>query len=270
MTRPSLASAKIITAGKSYLDVRQALDDLGIDEALAAQIGIRLFKVGMVWPLEAEGVRRFADGLDEILVVEEKRQLPRIPAQRRALQLARGRAPAGDRKVRRERRMGDDPEGRRQGRSRRMAFARCRGAYSGDDRAGDRRAHRALLHLGPHQARLAFLETKEQALARRAFRSTGYRPSVPDVRTTPPPMCRSSRAWQHATTWRCGWTAAPSASRRWAAKGVPWVSRSPPKQHVFASLGDGTYFHSGLLAIRQSVAARVNITCKISTTTPWR
>ncbi|MBP8924199.1 MAG: indolepyruvate ferredoxin oxidoreductase family protein, partial [Thauera sp.] len=65
----------IITSGKSYLDVRQAFDDLGIDDALAAEIGIRLYKVGMVWPLEADGVRHFAEGLDEILVVEEKRQL---------------------------------------------------------------------------------------------------------------------------------------------------------------------------------------------------
>ena len=65
----------IITSGKSYLDVRQALDELGIDTALAAAIGIRLYKIGMVWPLEADGVRSFADGLDEILVVEEKRQL---------------------------------------------------------------------------------------------------------------------------------------------------------------------------------------------------
>ena len=65
----------IITSGKAYLDVRQALDDLGIDETLAAQIGLRVYKVGMVWPLEAEGVRRFAEGLEEILVVEEKRQL---------------------------------------------------------------------------------------------------------------------------------------------------------------------------------------------------
>ncbi|NTV11805.1 MAG: indolepyruvate ferredoxin oxidoreductase family protein, partial [Zoogloea sp.] len=65
----------IITSGKSYLDVRQALDDLGVDEQLAAAIGIRLYKVGMVWPLESEGVRRFAEGLEEILVVEEKRQL---------------------------------------------------------------------------------------------------------------------------------------------------------------------------------------------------
>ncbi len=64
----------IITCGKSYLDVRQALADLGIDDRLAAEIGIRLYKVGMVWPLESEGVRQFAQGLEEILVVEEKRQ----------------------------------------------------------------------------------------------------------------------------------------------------------------------------------------------------
>ncbi|HEX2531298.1 MAG TPA: indolepyruvate ferredoxin oxidoreductase family protein, partial [Burkholderiaceae bacterium] len=65
----------IITAGKSYLDTRQALMDLGIDESVARDVGIRLYKVGMTWPLESEGVRRFAQGLDEILVVEEKRQI---------------------------------------------------------------------------------------------------------------------------------------------------------------------------------------------------
>src|SRR3546814_3031417 len=65
----------IITAGKAYLDVRQALDDLGIDEARARQIGLALYKVGMTWPLEREGIRRFAEGLEEILVVEEKRAL---------------------------------------------------------------------------------------------------------------------------------------------------------------------------------------------------
>jgi len=65
----------IVTAGKSYLDVRQALDDLGIDEALAAEIGLVVYKVAMTWPLERDGVRHFAEGLEEILVVEEKRAL---------------------------------------------------------------------------------------------------------------------------------------------------------------------------------------------------
>ncbi|KAB2844962.1 MAG: indolepyruvate ferredoxin oxidoreductase family protein, partial [Burkholderiales bacterium] len=70
--RPRLG---IIACGKAYLDLRQALDDLGIDEKLADEIGIRLYKVGMPWPLESEGVRQFAQGLEEILVVEEKRQI---------------------------------------------------------------------------------------------------------------------------------------------------------------------------------------------------
>ncbi len=65
----------IITTGKSYLDVRQALDELGIDEVKANQLGIRLYKVGMVWPLEPRGVAAFADGLETIMVVEEKRSL---------------------------------------------------------------------------------------------------------------------------------------------------------------------------------------------------
>ena len=65
----------IVTTGKSYLDVRQALDDLGIDEAHAAEIGLSVYKVAMSWPLERDGVRHFAKGLEEILVVEEKRAL---------------------------------------------------------------------------------------------------------------------------------------------------------------------------------------------------
>ncbi|HOL38612.1 MAG TPA: indolepyruvate ferredoxin oxidoreductase family protein, partial [Rubrivivax sp.] len=70
--RPRLG---IIACGKAWLDVRQALHALGIDARVAADIGLRLFKVGMVWPLEADGVRHFAEGLEEILVVEEKRQI---------------------------------------------------------------------------------------------------------------------------------------------------------------------------------------------------
>ncbi len=65
----------IITVGKSYLDVRQALDDLGIDEARANQLGIRLFKVGCPWPLDIEHIKDFARGLEMIVVVEEKRSL---------------------------------------------------------------------------------------------------------------------------------------------------------------------------------------------------
>src|SRR3546814_1849124 len=64
-----------MAAGKAYLDTRQALADLGMDEAVCAQIGIRLLKIGCVWPLNAQDAREFATGLDEILVIEEKRQI---------------------------------------------------------------------------------------------------------------------------------------------------------------------------------------------------
>ncbi|MDP7345241.1 MAG: indolepyruvate ferredoxin oxidoreductase family protein, partial [Alphaproteobacteria bacterium] len=63
----------IVATGKAYLDVRQALGDLGIDEGVAAEIGLSIYKVGLSWPLDGEGARSFAQGLEEILVVEEKR-----------------------------------------------------------------------------------------------------------------------------------------------------------------------------------------------------
>src|SRR5690606_3753103 len=65
----------VVSSGKSYLDVRQALEDLGIDEVRASQLGLRLYKVAVPWPLEPEGVREFARGLDLVIVVEEKRDL---------------------------------------------------------------------------------------------------------------------------------------------------------------------------------------------------
>ena len=63
----------IVTCGKSYLDVRQALEELGINEDYARAIGLSIYKVGMTWPLEREGIRQFCEGLEEVLVVEEKR-----------------------------------------------------------------------------------------------------------------------------------------------------------------------------------------------------
>src|SRR5205085_1855109 len=69
----SPARLGIVAAGKAYLDLRQALADLGISDALARELGLRIYKVALVWPLEESGVRRFADGLQDVLVVEEKR-----------------------------------------------------------------------------------------------------------------------------------------------------------------------------------------------------
>ncbi len=77
----------IVTTGKSYLDVLQALEYLGLDEAACADIGIRVYKVGMTWPLEPQGIARFAQGLEDIIVVEEA-CLHRAPDEGTVLQLA--------------------------------------------------------------------------------------------------------------------------------------------------------------------------------------
>src|SRR6202008_1720162 len=91
---PPRARIGIMTTGKAYLDTRQALEDLGLPEERCKALGIRLYKVGVTWPLEPEGARRFAEGLQEVIVIEEKRsnledQLTRIlsnaPADRRRL-----------------------------------------------------------------------------------------------------------------------------------------------------------------------------------------
>jgi hypothetical protein len=145
----------IITSGKSYLDVRQAFDDLGIDEALAAEIGIRLYKVGMVWPLEAEGVRHFAEGLDEILVIEEKRQLLEYQLKE---ELYNWREDVRPRVVGKFDEKGGMVAAHHPGRGRpyhrrprRMAAPRRRGADPGHDRPGHRCPHRALLHIRSHR-----------------------------------------------------------------------------------------------------------------------
>ena len=101
--RPRLG---IMAAGKAYLDVRQALEDLGIDDELAKAIGLRVFKVGMVWPLEPEGVHEFASGLEKSLVVEEKRQVLEYQLKEQLYNWKGRCAPAGGRQVRRQGRMG--------------------------------------------------------------------------------------------------------------------------------------------------------------------
>ena len=65
----------IMASGKSYEDTRQALRELGVTPEVAARIGLRLYKIGMPWPLEPEGIRHFSEGLEEVLIVEERREI---------------------------------------------------------------------------------------------------------------------------------------------------------------------------------------------------
>ncbi len=255
------AKLGIITAGKSYLDVRQALDDLGIDEQTAAEIGIRLYKVGMVWPLEAEGVRRFADGLDEILVIEEKRQFLEYQLKEELYNWKEDVRPRVIGKF--------DDKGE---------WALPHGDWllpvAGDltpamiARAIASRIARFYTS-DKIKARLAFLEAKEAALAKPRLsiaRVPHYCSGCPHNTSTKVP--EGSRAiagigCHYMATWL-----SPESTQTFCqmgGEGVPWVGQAPftKTRHVFANLGDGTYMHSGILAIRAAVAAKVNITYKI-------
>lgn len=245
----------IITTGKAYLDVLQALEDLGIDERKAGLIGLRVFKVGMSWPLEPVATHQFAQGLEEILVVEEKRsiledqltgQLYNWPVERRP------------------RVVGEFDE---QGRDllpnlseltpamvARAIASRLTRFYQDD----------TIMH------RLSFYDSKEELLAsprQTVERVPYYCSGCPHNSSTRIP--EGSRALggigcHYMGTWAPGDRRADTFTQM-GGEGATWVGQAPFTEtpHVFQNLGDGTYFHSGLLAIRQAVAAGVNITYKL-------
>ncbi|HEY1459800.1 MAG TPA: indolepyruvate ferredoxin oxidoreductase family protein [Casimicrobiaceae bacterium] len=254
----------IITSGKSYLDVRQALDDLGITEADAAEIGIRLFKVAMPWPLEPEGVRQFAEGLSEILVVEEKRQIVEYQLKE---QLYNWRDDVRPRVVGKFDEKGEWV--RPHGDWLLPATAELTPAMIA--RVIAQRIERLDLHprtMERIKNRVAFINNKEAALAkpRMTLQRVPYFCSgcphntstkVPEgSRATAGIGCHVMAIWMDRST---------SAFTHMGGEGVPWIGLAPftDEKHIFANLGDGTYYHSGILAIRAAVAANVNITYKI-------
>ena len=265
------AKIGIITAGKSYLDTRQALADLGIDETVAADIGIRLYKVGMTWPLEAEGVRTFAQGLEEILVVEEKRQILEYQVKE---ELYNWRDDVRPRVVGK---FDDTGE-----------WSNREGVGHGDwllpatyelnpAQIARAIATRISKYFAGHpieqrvRERIAYLEAKEAVLKVAAApdptkdRIPHFCSGCPHNTSTKVP--EGSRALagigcHYMVLWMDRET---STFTHMGAEGTTWIGHAPftTEKHVFANLGDGTYYHSGLLAIRAAVAARVNITYKI-------
>ena len=228
----------IITVGKSYLDVRQALDDLGIDEARADRIGLRLFKVACPWPLDLDHIRDFARGLDLIIVVEEKRSLIEVQVRENLYGTAKRPLVVGKKDER-----GDwlfpakgalDPND----------IAIAIGERVLKDRTGEDIAQRrAPAQAVPGDARNDIAT------------SPSARPiSAPAVRTTARPRCpraRSPMPASAATAWRSGWTARRVGFTQMGGEGANWVGEAPfsTREHVFQNIGDGTYNHSGVLAI---------------------
>jgi indolepyruvate ferredoxin oxidoreductase len=251
----------IICSGKSWMDVMQALDNLGIDAHHAAQIGLRIFKVAMTWPLEPDSVRNFAEGLEEILVVEEKRQV--IEYQMKE-QLYNWRENVRPRVI------GKFDETGEWVRPRGDWLLPAEGELTPAMIARVIAARIARFHTSEIiQKRLAFLDAKERSLARPKLsiaRVPYFCSGCPHNTSTKVPEgsralagigCHYMARWIHPE--------ATQTFTQMGGEGAPWIGQAPftETRHVFANLGDGTYYHSGLLAIRAAVAAKVRITYKI-------
>ncbi|HEX4480240.1 MAG TPA: indolepyruvate ferredoxin oxidoreductase family protein [Rudaea sp.] len=248
----------IVTTGKSYLDVLQALEYLGIDARAAADIGIRVYKVGMTWPLEPIGIREFAKGLEDIIVVEEKRSF--IESQMKELMYNWA-----------------DLTGSKSTRPSIIGKYDESGAWvlpSTNELTPAMIAQVIAKRLGKFftsdaiTSRLRWIEEKEKELTlpRANFpRAAHYCSGCPHNTSTAVP--EGSRGLggigcHYMVTWMDRRT---ETFTQMGGEGATWCGQAPftETKHVFQNLGDGTYFHSGSLAVRQAIAAKVNITYKI-------
>ena len=249
----STARIGILAAGKAWQDVRQALQLLGIDEARARTLGLRLAKVGMVWPLDPQFVERVAAGLEMLLVVEEKR--PLLEEQlKSALYDSTGSRPriVGKR---------DAANGWSQG------VGTQRLSMSGE-LAPPQIAQLIAAALAPTHPEFALACNAPAAAAGPPgpVRMPGFCSGCPHNRSTRVPD--GSRALAGIGCHTMAVLVDPvrtNSISQMGGEGAMWLGQQPftDEPHVFANMGDGTFFHSGFLAVRQAVAAGVPITYKL-------
>ena len=259
------AKLGIIASGKSYLDVLEALEELGIDEAMAAKVGLRLFKVSMPWPLEPDSVREFAQGLDEILVVEEKRQFVEYQLKEQLYNWRDDVRPHIIGKF-------DDKGEWVAPRGEWLLPPKADFSVSQVARVIAGRVARYIADASIQdqiKARLSFLEAKDAVLKKAIetpFRPAFYCSGCPHNTSTKVP--EGSFALAGIGCHVMATSIYPEMNKlttHMGGEGTPWIGQAAFSKvpHVFQNLGDGTYFHSGYLAIRAAVAAKVNITYKI-------
>jgi indolepyruvate ferredoxin oxidoreductase len=241
----------IITTGKSYLDVRQAFDELNIDEVRANDLGIRLFKIGCPWPLSQAELKEFARDLDLIIVVEEKRSLIEVQVREELYGTANQPMVVGKK----------DEQGN-------WLFP-VKGSLDANDIAiaiGERilRYHRND-DIAGEVNRLKTAQGVLNVTTDIAVRTPYFCSGCPHNSSTVVPEgmrayagigCHFMSQWMDRKT--LGFT-------QMGGEGANWIGEAPfsKRGHVFQNLGDGTYNHSGYLAIRAAAASGVNITYKI-------
>ncbi len=248
----------IVTAGKPFADVMQALALLGIDATAAQRLGLAVYKVGMIFPLEAGNLRAVCSGAQEILVVEEKR--PHLEIQAAAILFNGGQRARLSGK--------NDPQGVRLLPSDvgldpsiiATALARRLAAAMPDEFA-------ALPDISRNCAHAEALSKRATQLVPAAVsRRPTFCPGCPHNTSTVVPQGSFGMTGIgcHGMTMFFP-DRNPLPVSHMGGEGAMWLGMAPftSTQHVFQNLGDGTYNHSGSLAIRAAVQAKVNITYKI-------
>lgn len=261
----------VAATGKSYTDLREAMGLLGIDDAYADELGLRVFRIDMTWPLEPQGVVEFARGLEEVLVIEEKRPFVETQIKEQLFNWDHARRPRVIGKY--------DGHGEWEGPSNDWLLPSTGeldpvliARILADRIARFRKSPRI-------DEAVARLDARDKALeaARRiethgqtktmftAGRLPYFCSGCPHNTSTKVPEgsralagigCHFMAMWMNRSTTHFS---------QMGGEGVAWIGQSPftDERHVFANLGDGTYLHSGLTAIRAAVAAGANITYKI-------
>ena len=245
----------IVAAGRTFQELRQALGDLGLDDDALRRFGIRLLRLGMVWPVEPEIVRRFAGGLDEILVLDEKRAFIELFV--RDILYGRAAAPrvVGKTDERGRRLVPADGE---------LGADRIAAVVADRLRSGVLGGEVGALPVAM-EARLALIEAAAAAGAAEVARTPYWCSGCPHNRSTVVPDgsfvgagvgCHAMALWIDDRA---------QIVHQMGGEGATWIGRAPftDRSHMFQNVGDGTFFHSASLAVRAAVAAGVDITYKI-------
>ncbi|MFF4236550.1 indolepyruvate ferredoxin oxidoreductase family protein [Actinomadura geliboluensis] len=242
------ASLGLVAAGRTYLELREALDRLGLDDAALARRGVRLLRLAMIHPLDRDRIRAFARGLREIVVVEEKRGF--VEAQIRDVLYDQAERPAVYGKY--------GPGG--------AALVPPDGGLDAD------RLVTALARLLADRVGAEHVDLRDPVLAPR-------KPAINLLAPARTPYFCSGCPHNRSTVVPDGSVAASGigchvmtvfqdrsiGTTQMGGEGAMWVGAAPfsGTGHLFQNLGDGTFFHSGSLAVRQAVAAGTNITFKL-------
>jgi indolepyruvate ferredoxin oxidoreductase len=241
----------IISAGKPWADLMQALHDLGLSEQDLTNYGVRLLKLGMIYPLDAQQIHEFTQGLDTVLVVEEKRGL--IEDQLKSILFGSAPCPVVLGKLGRDGQTLIPQHGETSPALLAQVLARTLPELVSSPTA---------------QTRLALLQAKAQALQ-----------NAPALAARTPYFC-SGCPHNSSTQLPDGSIALAGIGCHWltlfmdrhtetfsqmGGEGVSWLGAMAfsSRPHVFTNLGDGTYHHSGILAVRAAVYAKANISYKL-------